>query len=61
MNDRTRLTAKNNDIEIIRGFAIIFTVILHCSILLPPNNPLSTALQYFDLSVGVFFSSFSGM
>ena len=46
-------TGKNYDIEILRGFAILFTVALHCTVLLPSTYFLPVVLQHFDLSVGV--------
>lgn len=44
---------KNNDIEILRAFAIVYTVILHLRVLLPADSSWLTPLNYLDLSVGV--------
>jgi len=44
---------KNREIEILRGFAILFTLIVHLKVLLPPGNVIHSLLSYVDLSVGV--------
>jgi peptidoglycan/LPS O-acetylase OafA/YrhL len=47
------LSRKNNDIEILRAFAILYTVVLHFRVLLPAESPSVRLLEYLDLSVGV--------
>jgi peptidoglycan/LPS O-acetylase OafA/YrhL len=44
---------KNNDIEILRAFAILYTVVLHLRVLLPADSSWLIPLKYLDLSVGV--------
>lgn len=44
---------KNSDIEILRAFAIVYTIILHLKVLLPAHSVLLKPLSYLDLSVGV--------
>lgn len=44
---------KNNDIEVLRAFAILYTLVLHLRVLLPAGSSLLTPLDYLDLSVGV--------
>lgn len=44
---------KNSDIEILRAFAIIYTIIVHFKVLLPADSILLTPMRYLDLSVGV--------
>jgi peptidoglycan/LPS O-acetylase OafA/YrhL len=44
---------KNKDIEILRAFAILYTIILHLRVLLPAESALLFPLTYLDLSVGV--------
>lgn len=44
---------KNSDIEVLRAFAIIYTIIVHFKILLPAGSILLTPMRYLDLSVGV--------
>lgn len=46
-------SGKNTDIEVLRAFAILYTVILHFNALLPVNSILLSPLRYLDLSVGV--------
>jgi len=47
------LPRKNNDIEILRAFAILYTVVLHLSVLLPANSPPLLFFDHLDLGVGV--------
>jgi peptidoglycan/LPS O-acetylase OafA/YrhL len=47
------LPRKNNDIEILRAFAILYTVILHCRVLLPTNSAPVLLMNHVDLSIGV--------
>lgn len=44
---------KNNDIEVLRAFAILFTLLLHFKLLLPADSVVLTPLAWFELSVGV--------
>jgi peptidoglycan/LPS O-acetylase OafA/YrhL len=44
---------KNADIEVLRAFAILFTLFLHFRALLPQGSPLVTPLAWLNLSVGV--------
>ncbi|MBP6700663.1 MAG: acyltransferase [Halioglobus sp.] len=44
---------KNNDIEILRAFAILYTIILHFRVLLGSDSILLTPHNFLDLSVGV--------
>tara|TARA_R110001599_G_scaffold353463_1_gene593083 strand:- start:134740 stop:135915 length:1176 start_codon:yes stop_codon:yes gene_type:complete len=44
---------KNTDIEILRAFAILYTVILHFRVLLPADSSWLIPLNYLELSVGV--------
>ena len=44
---------KNADIEILRAFAILYTLVLHLRVLLPPDSALLVPLTYLDLSIGV--------
>jgi peptidoglycan/LPS O-acetylase OafA/YrhL len=44
---------KNNDIEVLRAFAIAFTLVVHLKVLLPANSRIHWLLERFDLSVGV--------
>ena len=44
---------KNNDIEVLRAFAILYTMVLHLRVLLPADSALLIPLTYLDLSVGV--------
>lgn len=47
------LPRKNNDIEVLRAFAILYTIILHLRVLLDADSALLVPLGYLDLSVGV--------
>jgi peptidoglycan/LPS O-acetylase OafA/YrhL len=47
------LPGKNNDIEILRAFAILYVVVLHLSLLLPANSLPLLFLDRVDLGVGV--------
>jgi len=47
------LPGKNDDIEVLRAFAILYTIILHLKVLLPADSALLAPLRLFDLSVGV--------
>jgi len=49
----TKAHRKNVDIEALRAFAILFTMVLHLRVLLPPGSSVHTLLQYMDLGVGV--------
>ena len=53
VNRDQALPRKNNDIEILRAFAILYTVVLHLSVLLPANSPPLLFLDHMDLGVGV--------
>lgn len=53
MNPQEQSSHKNQDIEVLRAFAIIYTLIVHLRVLLPPGNALLTPLAHIDLSVGV--------
>jgi peptidoglycan/LPS O-acetylase OafA/YrhL len=44
---------KNSDIEILRAFAILYTIILHFRVLLDADSILLMPHNYLDLSVGV--------
>jgi peptidoglycan/LPS O-acetylase OafA/YrhL len=44
---------RNNEIEVLRAFAILFTVVLHLKLLLPAGNELKGWLGQLDLSIGV--------
>ena len=44
---------KNSDIEVLRAFAILFTMFLHFRTLLPPGSPILAPLAFLNLSVGV--------
>ena len=44
---------KNSDIEVLRAFAILFTLVLHFRVLLPAESIVLTPLAWLDLSVGV--------
>lgn len=44
---------KNSDIEILRAFAILYTIILHFRVLLDADSILLLPHNYLDLSVGV--------
>ena len=44
---------KNNDIEVLRAFAILYTIVLHLRVLLPADSAALIPLTYLDLSVGV--------
>lgn len=44
---------KNNDIEVLRAFAILYTIVLHLRVLLPADSAFLIPLTYLDLSVGV--------
>jgi peptidoglycan/LPS O-acetylase OafA/YrhL len=44
---------KNNDIETLRAFAILYTIFLHLRVLLPADSAWLIPLNYLDLSVGV--------
>jgi len=44
---------KNSDIEILRAFAILYTIILHFRVLLDADSILLIPHNYLDLSVGV--------
>ncbi|MEH6591156.1 MAG: acyltransferase [Halioglobus sp.] len=44
---------RNNEIEVLRAFAILFTVVLHLKLLLPAGNELKGWLGHLDLSIGV--------
>jgi len=48
---------KNNDIEILRAFAILYTIILHFRVLLDADSILLIPHNHLDLSVGVDYSS----
>ena len=53
MTAEQALPRKNNDIEVLRAFAILYTVILHLRVLLPAKSPPLALLDQLDLSVGV--------
>ncbi len=53
MTREQALPRKNNDIEILRAFAILYTIILHFRVLLPAGSPPVRLLDHLDLSVGV--------
>lgn len=53
MTRERALPGKNNDIEILRAFAILYTVILHFRVLLPAASTPVLLLDHMDLSVGV--------
>ncbi len=44
---------KNSDIEILRAFAILYTIVLHFGVLLGADSVLLIPPNYLDLSVGV--------
>jgi peptidoglycan/LPS O-acetylase OafA/YrhL len=44
---------KNSDIEVLRAFAILFTMFLHFRTLLPQGSPILAPLAFLNLSVGV--------
>jgi peptidoglycan/LPS O-acetylase OafA/YrhL len=44
---------RNNEIEVLRAFAILFTVVLHLKLLLPAGSLLKGWLGPLDLSIGV--------
>ena len=53
MTGEAILSRKNNDIEILRAFAIVYTLVLHLRVLLPADSFWLIPLNYLDLSVGV--------
>ena len=53
MTTETVPSRKNSDIEILRAFAILYTVIVHFRVLLPTDSSWLIPLNYLDLSVGV--------
>jgi peptidoglycan/LPS O-acetylase OafA/YrhL len=50
---KAQSSRKNNDIEILRAFAILYTILLHLRVLLPADSAFLIPLRYLDLSVGV--------
>lgn len=53
MTSEAASSRKNNDIEILRAFAIVYTIVLHLTVLLPTDSAILVPLKYLDLSVGV--------
>ena len=53
MTREQALPRKNNDIEILRAFAILYAIVLHFRVLLPAGSPPVRLLDHLDLSVGV--------
>ena len=53
MTAKVQSFRKNNDIEVLRAFAILYTILLHLRVLLPADSAYLIPLRYLDLSVGV--------
>jgi peptidoglycan/LPS O-acetylase OafA/YrhL len=49
----TRSFAKNTEIEVLRAYAILFTLVFHLKLLLPGGGTIGEMLAWLDLSVGV--------